>query len=86
MDGAILATLFNLTPSFCSPARQEVFGLCPEQLPARAGGVAGECGVAGRGPGGGARGVVPAPVSSVVEVIILIANRDRPLDVKWTRK
>ena len=54
MDGAILATLFNLTPSFCSPARHEVFGLCPEQPPARAGGVAGECGVAGRGPGGGA--------------------------------
>ena len=29
----------------------------------------------------------PSPtISSVLEVIILIANRDRPLDVKWTRE
>ena len=54
MDGAILATLFNLTPSFVSPARQEVFGLCPEQPPAHAGGGAGACRVAGWRPGGGA--------------------------------
>lgn len=52
----------------------------------RCGGRAGKDGTGiGRGPGRWARGVVPAPVSSKMEVIILIVNAGGPLDVVGTR-